>query len=69
MSDLTGEDGRYRLAVPVPGTYFLGARSGYGGSPQPGGFYGRYEGNPAHVISIREGERLTGIDIVVSQVD
>lgn len=68
LSDVTGEDGKYRLPVPVPGTYYLGARSGYGGSPAPGGYYGRYEGNPGHSVTLREGDRLTGIDIFVAEV-
>ncbi|MBI5418646.1 MAG: carboxypeptidase regulatory-like domain-containing protein [Deltaproteobacteria bacterium] len=68
LSDVTGEDGRYRLPVPVPGTYYLGARSGYGGSPAPGDLYGRYEGNPEHAVTIKERDHLTGVDIVVNEV-
>lgn len=68
LSDVTGEDGRYRLPVPVPGTYFLGARTGYGGSPSPGDLYGRYEGNPRHSVTVKEGDHLSGIDIVVFEV-
>lgn len=68
MSDATGDDGRYRLAVPAAGTYYLGAREGYGGSPAPGSLYGRYEGSPEHAVLVREGDRLTGIDIVVEEV-
>ncbi len=68
LSDVTGPDGRYRLPVPAPGTYYLGARVGYGGSPAPGGLYGRYEGSPDHSVTVREGSRLTGIDIVVDEV-
>lgn len=68
LSDVTGEDGRYVLPVPVPGTYFLGARNGYGGSPAPGDLYGRYEGNPEHAVTVRAGERLSGIDLVVDEV-
>ncbi len=68
MSDVTGDDGRYRLPVPVAGTYYLGARQGYGGSPAFGSLYGRYEGSPAHAVSVREGDRLTGIDIIVEEV-
>ena len=68
LSDVTGPDGRYRLPVPVPGTWFLGARSGYGGSPAPGDFYGRYEGNAEHSVTVREGDRLSGIDISVDEV-
>jgi hypothetical protein len=68
LSEVTGPDGRYRLPVPVPGTYYLGARNGYGGSPAPGDLYGRYEGNPAHSVTVREGDRMTGFDVVVAEV-
>ncbi len=68
ISESTGENGRYRLSVPAPGVYYLGARSGYGGSPAPGDLYGRYEGNAEHAVTIREGDRLTGLDVVVSEV-
>jgi hypothetical protein len=68
ISESTGEDGRYRLAVPAPGVYYLGARSGYGGSPAPGDLYGRYEGNAEHSVTIREGDRLTGFDVVVAEI-
>jgi hypothetical protein len=68
LSDVTGADGRFRLSVPVPGTYYLGARSGYGGAPGPGGLYGRYEGNAAHSVTFREGDHLTGIDINVNEI-
>jgi len=68
MSDVTGADGRYRLPVPAPGTYYLGARKGYGGSPAPGDLYGRYEGNADHSVAVRDGDRLTGVDIVVEEV-
>jgi hypothetical protein len=68
LSEVTGADGRYRLPVPVPGAYFLGARTGYGGSPAPGDLYGRYEGNPDHSVTVRQGDHLTGIDITVHEV-
>jgi hypothetical protein len=68
LSEVTGKDGRYRLPVPVPGNYYLGARTGYGGAPAPGDLYGRYEGNPEHSVTVRAGDRLTGADIVVFEV-
>ena len=68
LSDVTGPDGRFRLSVPVPGTYYLGARSGYGGAPGPGDLYGRFEGNAAHSVMVREGDNLTGIVITVNEV-
>ena len=68
LSDVTGADGRFRLSVPLPGGYYLGARSGYGGAPGPGDLYGRYEGNAAHSVTVREGDHLTGIDVIVNEV-
>ena len=68
LSDVTGADGRFLLPVPVPGTYYLGARSGYGGAPAPGDMYGRFEGNPAHSVTVREGDHLAGIAITVNEV-
>lgn len=68
LSEVTGKDGKYRLPVPVPGRYFLGARTGYGGSPAPGDLYGRFEGTPDHSVTLKRGDRLTGIDIVVREV-
>ena len=68
LSEVTGGDGIYRLPVPVPGKYYLGARSGYGGSPAPGDLYGRYEGNAEHSVVLKEGERMGGVDIVVTPV-
>ena len=68
LSDVTGADGRFRLPVPVPGTYYLGARSGYGGAPGPGDLYGRFEGNAAHSVTFREGDHFTGIVITVNEV-
>ena len=68
LSDVTGADGKYRLPVPLPGRYYLGARSGYGGSPAPGDLYGRYEGDPEHAVTLRDGDRLTGVDLTVERL-
>ncbi len=68
LSDVTGGDGRFRLPVPVPGVYYLGARSGYGRAPGPGDFYGRYEGSADHSVTVRKGDHLDGIDITVNEI-
>lgn len=68
LSDRTGGDGKYLLPVPVPGRYYLGARSGYGGSPSAGDVYGRYEGNAEHAVTIRDGDRLA-IDLTVAVLE
>jgi hypothetical protein len=65
-SDPTGLDGTFRLSVPIPGTYYLGARSGYG-TPHIGAWFGAWGGNADHTIAIRSGEVRSGIEIVVER--
>jgi hypothetical protein len=69
LSDVTGPEGKYHLPVPVSGKYYLGARSGYGGSPAPGDLYGRYERDPGHAVTLRDGDRLTGVDLTVEKLN
>jgi hypothetical protein len=68
LSEETGADGRFRLPVPVPGTFFLGARSGYGGAPGRGDVYGRFEGNAEHSVTVGRGDHLEGVVITVHEV-
>jgi hypothetical protein len=67
LSAPTGADGRYRLPVAEGGTYWLGARTGYGGAPAPGELAGR-RGGADGAITLREGDHLKGLDIVVEEV-
>ena len=70
VSEKTGPDGRYRVAVRRSGTYYLAARDRFGGPPQLGDLFGRFdEGtvDPSGVV-VRRGEVTTGIDITVQQV-
>ena len=68
-SDKTGVDGRYFLVVSKPGSYYLKARTHYGGGkPVDGelmGGYGASE-NPGFVI-VENGEISKGIDISVQK--
>jgi hypothetical protein len=66
-SDPTGADGRFKLSVPVPGSYFLGARSGYG-SPTAGNWVGTWGGSADHSFPIKTGEVRAGVDIVVERL-
>jgi hypothetical protein len=66
-SEPAGADGRFQISVPVPGSYFLGARSGYGGAPAVGGWFGAWNGNAEHSISIKRGDTRVGIEIVVDR--
>ena len=67
MSNTTGADGRFTLYVPVPGSFFLGARSGYG-IPDAGARFGTWGGSVDHSISIKSGEVRSGIEIVVERL-
>ena len=67
-SDPAGADGRFRLSVPVPGSYFLGARSGYGGAPAAGTWFGTWPGSVDHSIELKTGEVRSGIDVVVTRL-
>lgn len=66
-SEPAGADGRFKLTVPIPGSYFLGARSGYG-SPTTGGWVGVWGGSADHAIPIKTGEVRAGIEIIVDRV-
>lgn len=67
-SEPTAADGRFRLSVPVPGSYFLGARSGYGGAPTAKEWFGGWGGSADHSISIKKGEVKGGVEIVVDRL-
>jgi hypothetical protein len=68
MSEPTGPDGAFRLPVSEPGKYYLGARTGYGGSPAPGDLQGKHDGSGEPSVTVREGDRLVGVEIVVEEV-
>lgn len=64
-SDQTGEDGRYFLSLTSGGTYFLKARTHYGGGkPDEGEYMGSYSksGEPGSVV-VEKGQIIKGIDI------
>ena len=70
VSEKTGPDGRYQVALPAGGTYYLAARDKFGGPPKLGDLYGRYDQGtiePSAVV-VREGEVLKAIDITVTKV-
>lgn len=63
----TGQDGRYQLWLP-PGSYYLVAREKIGEAPDHLEYYGLYEGNTNHSVSV-EGYSETGpVDILVEQI-
>ncbi len=70
VSAKTGPDGRYEVRLPEGGTYYVCARNRYGGPPEVGELYGRYDRgtvDPSAVI-VPEGQVVTGVDITVHKV-
>ncbi len=68
LSGEVGADGRYVLYLSRGGTFYVGARSGYGDSPAKGEWYGLYDGSADHAVSVRPGESREGVDIVVERI-
>jgi hypothetical protein len=65
-----GPDGAFFIEVPAGGgTFYVSARSGYGGPPLPGEWHGFHgEGKPAPVVV--ESNRITeGIDVVLTRME
>ncbi|MDA8417548.1 MAG: carboxypeptidase-like regulatory domain-containing protein [Desulfobacteraceae bacterium] len=67
LSDPTGADGRFKMLVPVPGRYFVAARSGYG-RPLAGSWFGAWGGSEDHALKIKLDEVRTGVDIAVDKL-
>ncbi len=67
VSEWTREDGAYVIYVEEPGTYYVGARTGYMGAPRPDEPYGRYEGSRGHSVTVREGGFASGVDITLKR--
>jgi hypothetical protein len=70
VSEKTGPDGRYLIALPAGGTYYLAARDKFGGPPKLGDLYGRYDQGtiePSAVV-VKEGELLKDVNITVTKV-
>jgi hypothetical protein len=68
ISRETGPGGDYVLYLPQGGTYYLGARSGYGATPLEGEWYGRYRGTPDHSVTVSPGQVRGEIGLVVERV-
>jgi hypothetical protein len=68
ISPPTGKDGRYSLPVDKPGTYYLGARTHFGGPVEPGEFMGAWGGDSAVPLVLETGDANPARDIVVREV-
>lgn len=70
FSPATGSDGRFELALPEPGTWYLLSRENFGGPAVAGEQYGRYLDDPAHAIHLQVDQKPMEIVIhVQEQID
>jgi hypothetical protein len=61
----TGADGKFALALPGVGPYYLLARESFGGPAGDGEQYGKYQGNPEHAIRLNDEAGVPEIEINV----
>ncbi|UCG38142.1 MAG: carboxypeptidase regulatory-like domain-containing protein [bacterium] len=68
ISPPTGAEGTFTVVVQRPGTYYLGARTRYGGPVEPGELMGAWDGSgPRPIVLDEDGPEAT-CDIVVREV-
>lgn len=70
VSEETGADGRYVLFFPEGGTFYLAARSRFGGPPKIGELYGRYDDGTVEPsgIHVKDNEIVENVDITVHKI-
>ena len=55
MSVPTGADGNFSLFLSDGGTYYIGARSAFGGPLEPGEWVGTFDGQADHSVTVTRG--------------
>ncbi len=68
ISDPSGPDGRFRINLAKGGTWYLGARSAYGGPLEPGEWVGTWEGSADHHVEVPDGQVVDLGDFEVREV-
>ena len=68
ISSPTTNSGYFVVNLPEPGTYYVGAREAYGDSPAPEELFGMYEESADHGLTLKEGQVLDNIRIVVEPI-
>jgi hypothetical protein len=68
ISSATGSDGAYRVNLPGPDNYFLGARSRVGGPAEPGEKVGAHRGEDGAGLRVTNGQVLEGVTITVEEI-
>lgn len=64
-----GPDGSYFLDLPGAGTYYVGARSGFGGPPLPGQWHGFHGAATPAAVPVGTDAVVKGIDITVRRME
>lgn len=68
ISSPSDEGGHFQLHLGSGGTYFIGARSKYGGPLEPGEWVGTFDGRPDHAFTIAGGSRQSLGNLTVREV-
>lgn len=68
VSQPTNARGEYVLSFPQGGTYYLMARDKLGGAPGPGELIGRHTGSPDSSVTLKTGEHLKGVDMLIEEM-
>ncbi len=68
ISAPTVDDGRFKLFLGSGGTYYIGARSTFGGPLEPGEWVGTWDGQADHGVAIVDGSSQSLGDIIVREV-
>lgn len=68
LSAPTGDDGRFEIALPEDGVYYIGARQFYGDSPAPGELFGMYEQSADHGLKVERKQKIERLKIVVEPI-
>lgn len=68
-SQPVAEDGSFTIDLPGGSTYYVGARSGYGGPPLPGEWHGFFGGDAPDPIAVEKGSIREGVDFTVRKME
>ncbi|PLY05726.1 MAG: hypothetical protein C0624_04710 [Desulfuromonas sp.] len=68
ISAATGDDGRFVVNLPQGGTWYIGARSAFGGPLEPGEQVGTWDGQADHGVRLADGERRDLDELTVREV-
>jgi hypothetical protein len=68
ISAPTARNGQYSVAVSRPGTYYLGARTRFGGPVEPGEFMGAWDEKGPRPVTLEGDTTSANCDIVVREV-